>query len=175
MSTVRLTIKLPEELVREIERRSGPRKKNQFIREAVEQCLEDIRRKELDALLKEGYRATRDRRHLVDKGVSGCGPGGVGMNIKRCWVFLASLQPTMGRRSRGRGLCSSPQITSIRSPPAPSQSFPPLRTNSTESALSYAVDRRTESSVRILSPHSLFTPVGAPLLGWNESSYDPGA
>lgn len=59
MSTVRLNITIPEQIVREIEKRSKPRKRNQFILQAVERHIETLKKQELEALLEEGYKAGR--------------------------------------------------------------------------------------------------------------------
>lgn len=47
MAGVRLHIHLDEELVRELDRRVGPRRRSAFVEEAVRRALEDERRWEL--------------------------------------------------------------------------------------------------------------------------------
>ena len=67
MRAVRLNIMLPEQIVREIEKRSKPRKRNQFILKAVERHLEILKKQELEALLEEGYKATRQEALCITK------------------------------------------------------------------------------------------------------------
>jgi metal-responsive CopG/Arc/MetJ family transcriptional regulator len=67
MRAVRLNIMLPEQIVREIEKRSKPRKRNQFILKAVERHLETLKKQELEALLEEGYKATRREALCITK------------------------------------------------------------------------------------------------------------
>jgi metal-responsive CopG/Arc/MetJ family transcriptional regulator len=57
MSTVRLNITLPADLVRELEKVTGSRKRSQFIATTLRQRIEDIRKAELEKVLDEGYRA----------------------------------------------------------------------------------------------------------------------
>jgi hypothetical protein len=67
MRAVRLNIMLPEQIVREIEKRSKPRKRNQFILKAVEHHLETLKKEELEALLEEGYKANRREALCITK------------------------------------------------------------------------------------------------------------
>ncbi len=67
MRAVRLNIMLPEQIVREIEKRSKPRKRNQFILKAVERHLETLKKQELEALLEEGYKVTRQEALCITK------------------------------------------------------------------------------------------------------------
>jgi metal-responsive CopG/Arc/MetJ family transcriptional regulator len=60
MSTVRMNITLPEQLARKLDRLVSPRKKSKFIVETLEDCIERMERKELEAKLKEGYKVRRD-------------------------------------------------------------------------------------------------------------------
>lgn len=59
MSMVRLNIVLPEEMVQQLEKLVGPRKKSHFIAEAVRQKIEEIQVNELQQHLEEGYKATK--------------------------------------------------------------------------------------------------------------------
>ena len=56
MGTVRLNITLSEELFRQVARIAGPRKKSQFIAEAVREKIQKIGEEELRKLLEEGYK-----------------------------------------------------------------------------------------------------------------------
>jgi len=56
---VRLNITLPENLVQELERAAGPRKKSLFIAQAVRERLERLEKQVLEKELERGYRASR--------------------------------------------------------------------------------------------------------------------
>ncbi|MEE8552076.1 MAG: ribbon-helix-helix protein, CopG family [Desulfobacterales bacterium] len=55
---VRLNITLPKELVRSLNKLAGSRKRSRFISEAIRQQIEQIKKRELENLLEEGYRAS---------------------------------------------------------------------------------------------------------------------
>ena len=55
--TVRLNITVPKDLAQAINRFAGPRKRSQFIAEAVKQQIEKKEKQELEKILEEGYRA----------------------------------------------------------------------------------------------------------------------
>ena len=57
MGTARLNITLPEELVEELDRIVGPRRKSRFIASTLQERLKKLRTERLEALLKEGYQA----------------------------------------------------------------------------------------------------------------------
>ncbi|MDR4503340.1 MAG: ribbon-helix-helix domain-containing protein [Candidatus Scalindua sp.] len=59
MDTVRLNVTLPKELVRQLDKLVGSRKKSHFIAEALKQKIKKIQNEELQKLLKEGYKATK--------------------------------------------------------------------------------------------------------------------
>jgi len=52
-----MNITLPEELAHELDELVGPRKKSEFIFDAVRRRLREIRQHELERLLQEGYKA----------------------------------------------------------------------------------------------------------------------
>ena len=60
MDTVRLNITLPGNLVRQLDRIVGPRKKSRFIAQILRRSLESIRKREIEKLLEEGYRSRRE-------------------------------------------------------------------------------------------------------------------
>ena len=59
MSTVRVNVTLPEDLARQLDSLVEPKKKSRFIAEALRKMIEEIQREHLDAMLEEGYKATR--------------------------------------------------------------------------------------------------------------------
>lgn len=59
MSSTRLNIVLPDDLVREIDRIAGRRKRSQFIVDAVKRRSIDLEKDGLQREMAEGYRATR--------------------------------------------------------------------------------------------------------------------
>jgi hypothetical protein len=60
MEAVRLNLLLPKKLAREIETLAGPRKKNRFIIDALQQKVEEVRRSRLEESLREGYSDRRE-------------------------------------------------------------------------------------------------------------------
>ena len=56
MSVVRMNLTLPEELVRQIDKLVEPKKKSQFIAEALRQRIEKIQHEKLQKILEEGYK-----------------------------------------------------------------------------------------------------------------------
>ena len=53
--TIRLNITLPKKLVTSLDQVAGLRKRSQFIADAVQEKIEQIKNAEMAALLKEGY------------------------------------------------------------------------------------------------------------------------
>lgn len=53
--TIRLNITLPQSLVSSLDEVAGHRKRSRFIAKAVQEKIEQIKNKEMEALLKEGY------------------------------------------------------------------------------------------------------------------------
>jgi metal-responsive CopG/Arc/MetJ family transcriptional regulator len=60
MKAVRLNVQVPEDLVQEINRLAGQRKRNQFLVDAIRRRVEEIRKEELARQLIEGYTARRE-------------------------------------------------------------------------------------------------------------------
>ena len=56
--TIRLNITLPSALAKELKRISPPRKQSQFVAEAVEQRIEQLKKKQMEKALVEGYKVT---------------------------------------------------------------------------------------------------------------------
>jgi len=67
MTMVRLNITLPEELVLQIDKLAGPRKKSRFIAESLRLGIKRIQDKELQKTLEEGYRAGKLESQSVAK------------------------------------------------------------------------------------------------------------
>ncbi len=61
MSTemVRLNITLPSSIIRELKQFSAPRKRSQFIAEAIRLRIRHLKDEKMEALLAEGYQATK--------------------------------------------------------------------------------------------------------------------
>ena len=57
--TVRMNITLPRKLVLALDNLAGSRKRSQFISEAVKQKIQQIEKEKLDALLADGYQASK--------------------------------------------------------------------------------------------------------------------
>ena len=55
--TVRLNITIPKDLAYALNKFAGPRKRSQFIAEAVRQQIEKKEKEELEKILEEGYQA----------------------------------------------------------------------------------------------------------------------
>ena len=56
--TIRLNITLPSTLAKKLKHISGPRKQSQFVAEAVEQRIAQIKKKQMEKALAEGYKTT---------------------------------------------------------------------------------------------------------------------
>lgn len=59
MSSTRLNIVLPDDLVRQIDQVAGRRKRSQFIADAVKRRIIDLEKERLQREMAEGYRAAR--------------------------------------------------------------------------------------------------------------------
>ncbi len=57
--TIRLNITIPRDVFQDLEKLAGSRKRSRFIAEAVKEKIERHRKRELDTLLTEGYRACK--------------------------------------------------------------------------------------------------------------------
>jgi metal-responsive CopG/Arc/MetJ family transcriptional regulator len=64
---VRLNITLPKELVQNIDKLAGSRKRSRFIAEAVENQIKQCEKAELEKSLAEGYRATEKESYAFAK------------------------------------------------------------------------------------------------------------
>jgi hypothetical protein len=57
--TIRLNITLPAALAEQLKSITGPRKQSQFVAEAVDHRIRQLKKEQLKKALKEGYKATR--------------------------------------------------------------------------------------------------------------------
>ena len=67
MNTVRLNITLPKEIAQQLDNLAGPKKKSLFITETLRQRMEKIQNEQLQILLKEGYKSTRQESLAIAK------------------------------------------------------------------------------------------------------------
>ena len=67
MRVVRMNITIPQELARQVGKLTGPRKRSQFISEALKHRIEEIQREKAQKALEEGYKARKEESHLIAK------------------------------------------------------------------------------------------------------------
>ena len=67
MSTVRMNITIPEDLADQLDKLIEPRKKSQFITEALKQKIGKIQYEKLQKALEEGYKARKQESHSFAK------------------------------------------------------------------------------------------------------------
>jgi len=67
MSLVRMNITIPKELAKQLDILTDPRKKSQFIAEALSERIEKIRYEELQNALEEGYKARKQESRFIAK------------------------------------------------------------------------------------------------------------
>ena len=65
MSAVRLNITIPMELIKRVDGITGPRKRSQFITEALKRRLDEMDREKLRQSMEEGYKARKEERDVV--------------------------------------------------------------------------------------------------------------
>lgn len=56
--TIRLNITLPSALAEQLKSITAPRKQSQFVAEAVEQRIKQLKKQQIEKILAEGYKAT---------------------------------------------------------------------------------------------------------------------
>lgn len=57
---VRLNITLPSSVAEELNKCAAPRKRSQFVAEAIKMRIRQLKEKKMDILLAEGYQATKN-------------------------------------------------------------------------------------------------------------------
>ena len=67
MSVVRINITLPQDLVVELEKIAGSRKKSHFIAKTLQEKIARIKADEIQRLLEEGYKVRREESLTVAK------------------------------------------------------------------------------------------------------------
>ena len=65
MSVVRMNITVSEELVEQVDKLVGPRKRSQFIADALRQRIETIRYERLQKALEEGYKVRKEESQSI--------------------------------------------------------------------------------------------------------------
>jgi len=67
MNTIRLNVTLPKELAQQLDSLAGPKKKSLFIAETLRQRIEKIQNEQLQILLEEGYKSTKQESLAIAK------------------------------------------------------------------------------------------------------------
>jgi metal-responsive CopG/Arc/MetJ family transcriptional regulator len=65
--SVRLNITLPAELAKELKHITASRKQSKFVAEAVEQKIKELKQKQMEKVLVDGYKATRKEGIAITK------------------------------------------------------------------------------------------------------------
>lgn len=65
MGVIRMNITIPDELFEQIEKFTPPRKRSQFIAEALKQRIEKIQNERLQKSLEEGYKARKEESYSM--------------------------------------------------------------------------------------------------------------
>ena len=63
----RMNISIPQELAYQVDQLTGPRKRSQFISEALKHRIEEIQGERSQKALEEGYKARKEESHSVTK------------------------------------------------------------------------------------------------------------
>jgi CopG family transcriptional regulator/antitoxin EndoAI len=67
MRLIRMNITIPEELACQVDQLTGPRKRSQFISEALKHRIEEIEHEKTQKALEEGYKARKEESHSITK------------------------------------------------------------------------------------------------------------
>ena len=67
MRVVRMNITIPQELARQVDELTNPRKRSQFISEALKHRIDEIQREKAQKALEEGYKARKEESHFITK------------------------------------------------------------------------------------------------------------
>ena len=67
MRVVRMNITIPQELAHQVDELTGPRKRSQFISEALKHRIEEIQHEKAQKALEEGYKARKEENHFITK------------------------------------------------------------------------------------------------------------
>jgi hypothetical protein len=67
MRVVRMNITIPQDLARKVDELTEPRKRSQFITEALKRRIDEIRHDKLLKTLEEGYKARKEESRSITK------------------------------------------------------------------------------------------------------------
>jgi metal-responsive CopG/Arc/MetJ family transcriptional regulator len=67
MRVVRMNITIPQELAHQVDELTGPRKRSQFISEALKHRIEEIQHEKAQKVLEEGYKARKEESQFITK------------------------------------------------------------------------------------------------------------
>lgn len=67
MRAVRMNITIPQELAHQVDELTGPRKRSQFISEALRHRIEEIQHEKVQKALEEGYKARKEESYHITK------------------------------------------------------------------------------------------------------------
>jgi metal-responsive CopG/Arc/MetJ family transcriptional regulator len=67
MRVVRMNITIPQELARKVDEVTEPRKRSQFIAEALKRRIDEIHHDKLLKILEEGYKARKEESRSITK------------------------------------------------------------------------------------------------------------
>jgi len=67
MRVVRMNITIPQELAHQVHELTGPRKRSQFISEALKHRIDEIYHEKAQKALEEGYKARKEESHHITK------------------------------------------------------------------------------------------------------------
>ena len=67
MRVVRMNITIPQELAHKVDELTDPRKRSQFISEALKHRIEEIQREKAKKALEEGYKARKEESHSITR------------------------------------------------------------------------------------------------------------
>ncbi len=67
MRVVRMNITIPRELARKVDEMTEPRKRSQFVAEALKRRIEEIHHVKVQKALEEGYKARKEEGHSITR------------------------------------------------------------------------------------------------------------
>jgi metal-responsive CopG/Arc/MetJ family transcriptional regulator len=67
MRLKRMNITIPQELAHQLDQLTGPRKRSQFISEALKNRIEEIQHGKTQKVLEEGYKARKEESNTITK------------------------------------------------------------------------------------------------------------
>jgi metal-responsive CopG/Arc/MetJ family transcriptional regulator len=67
MRAVRMNITVPKELALQMDELTGPRKRSQFISEALKHRIEEIQHEKAQKALEEGYKSRKEESRFITK------------------------------------------------------------------------------------------------------------